>query len=725
MRPRLLILVLLLASVAAKAADLKVRVVDPRSTAVAGAQVAVYPAAGSRALGLQSSSAEGTAAFFELEPGEYRVEVLAPGFAPAELAVHVPTEIDVEVQLKVAGPEQTVVVTATRTPVPAEDSGASVALLDAQALEVMQPVSAGDAIRFISGAVVSANGQRGALTSLFVRGGESRYNKVLIDGVPVNDSDSFFDFGVVPMFEVDRIEMMRGADSALYGPDSMTSVIRLETRPGTTRVPELRFGAEGGNFDAARGFLSLSGVRHRFDYKVFGEQTVTDGQGINNEYSNAAQGANVGFAFTTRVRLRVRGRHSNNRTGVSSAWNFNRAPLLPPDQDQFARQNNSLASVELDVDSPARWQHHIRGFEYSHRLANQDLVADRGCDFQANIFFDCPFKTFSEFNRAGFEYQGEYAPRAWAHTVFGYLFDDEHGDLRDLLFGGPPTQGLRRNHAAYVEQIFPGARFSISGGLRYVHNESFGNKLVPRLAGLVTLARGTGLLAGTRLRFGVSQGIKAPDFLESFGNPSFFILPNPNLKAEQNLSLEGGVEQNLAGRWTVSAVYFHNSFRDQIDLPSLGPPQGIFVNLNKTLAHGAELELNGRVGRFTVRSGYTYLSTQVLEAPLDPARVGTALLRRPKHTGSLLLGYMGKRWGGDLAGSFVGRRPDSDFLGLGIDHAAGYALVNTGAWFAVNHYMTAYLNVENVLNRRYQEVVGYPALGVSFRAGMRFRVGGE
>src|SRR5919197_5727664 len=200
MRPRLLILVLLLAPVAAKAADLKVRVVDPRSTAVAGAQVAVYPAAGSRALGFQSSSAEGTAALFGLEPGEYRVEVLAPGFAPAELAVHVPAEIDVEVQLKVAGPEQTVVVTATRTPVPAEESGASVALLDAQALEVMQPVSAGDAIRFISGAVVSANGQRGALTSLFVRGGESRYNKVLIDGVPVNDSDSFFDFGVVPMF---------------------------------------------------------------------------------------------------------------------------------------------------------------------------------------------------------------------------------------------------------------------------------------------------------------------------------------------------------------------------------------------------------------------------------------------------------------------------------------------------------------------------------------------
>jgi outer membrane receptor protein involved in Fe transport len=93
-----------------------------------------------------------------------------------------------------------------------------------------------------------------------------------------------------------------------------------------------------------------------------------------------------------------------------------------------------------------------------------------------------------------------------------------------------------------------------------------------------------------------------------------------------------------------------------------------------------------------------------------------------------LLNYFGKRWGGDLAGSFVGRRPDSDFL-FGVipaqDHASGYALVNIGGWFAVNRYMTAYVNVENVLNRRYNEVVGYPALKANFRAGMRFRLGGE
>ena len=127
MRPARLLFVVLIASLdlAAHAADLNIKVVDPRSGVVAGAQVALYPANRSQPLRLQNSSAEGTAVF-GLEPGEYRVEVLAPGFAPYKAAVRVPQQTSVEVQLTVAGPEQTVVVTATRTPVPAEESGAAV-----------------------------------------------------------------------------------------------------------------------------------------------------------------------------------------------------------------------------------------------------------------------------------------------------------------------------------------------------------------------------------------------------------------------------------------------------------------------------------------------------------------------------------------------------------------------------------------------------------------------
>jgi vitamin B12 transporter len=125
-------------------------------------------------------------------------------------------------------------------------------------------------------------------------------------------------------------------------------------------------------------------------------------------------------------------------------------------------------------------------------------------------------------------------------------------------------------------------------------------------------------------------------------------------------------------------------------------------------------------------SAYNYTSTQILDAPgaSSPNATGDPLLRRPKHSGSLLLNYFARGWGGNLGGSFVGRRPDSDFLGLGYDHAAGYALVNVGGWYNVHPRITLYANIENLLNRHYEEVVGYPALFLNFRAGLRFRLGG-
>ncbi len=743
--PRLLFVVLIASlDLAAQTADLKIKVVDPRSAVVAGAQVALYPANSSQPLGFQNSSAEGTAVFVGLKAGEYRVEVLAPGFAPQKAAVRAPQQSSVEVQLTVAGPEQTVVVTATRTPVPVEESGASVALLDQQALENMQPVAASDALRFLPGAVVATAGQRGGLASLFVRGGDSRYNKVIVDGVPVNEPGGTFDFGVVPLTGVERVEFVRGPASVLYGSDAMTSVVQMWSATGHTRVPELRFGAEGGTFSSARGFGSVAGARGRFDYNLFGEQQNTEGQGVNDAYSSASQGANLGVLLSNRASFRLRTRHANSRSGVQNEWNFNGQPLLPPDTDAFARQNNLLASAELELAAPARWQHRFLGFEYRHTRLDQDTVPDRGCDPANFNFLDCFFVSPFAVNRAGFEYQGNYSPRNWARTTFGYQFEDENGSADSQFLTAdfsqfPPvpfigtshTRGLRRNHAVYGEEAVVRGRIALLAGVRYVHNQSFGDRAVPRAALSLLALRGGDVLSGTRLRFAYSEGIKEPRFEETFGiSGSFPTNPNPNLQPEQNRSLEAGVQQSIwGGKSSLAATYFNNLFRNQIAFQA-DPVTfiGQYFNVNRSLAHGAEVEFHSRLrSSLALDAAYVYTSTQILAAPgaSDPFQTGEPLLRRPKHSGSLLLNYFGKRWGGDVAGSFVGRRPDSDFLFLGVDHAAGYALVNMGGWFAVNRYMTAYLNVENVLNRRYNEVVGYPALKANFRAGMRFRIGGE
>jgi outer membrane cobalamin receptor len=671
-----------------------------------------------------------------MDAASYRARILAAGFAEQNLDMSSPTSEVVTVGLRLAPATETVNVSATRTLVPSSAAGADVEVLSAGQLEVMRPVAADDALQFLPGAVVSTAGQRGGLSSLFVRGGESTYNKVIVDGVPVNDPGGIFDFGVLPLEEADRLEFVRGSQSTLYGSDAMTSVVQVFTHSGSTPVPELRFGADGGNLGTANGYASLAGAHGRFDYNLFGDQFNTMGQGPNDDYSNSLEGGNVGVKLTDWAALRLRARHSNSATGVQSYWNFNGDPILPPDLDQRARQNNTLASAELTVAGPSRWQHRLTGFEYVLHRTNIQPVNQPGRVDPFGNQIDTPFHSITNINRAGFDYQGDYTERSWAQTTIGYEFEDENGttgSLPDSL-----SHGVRLNHAVYGQQLLTLGRLSIVAGARFVHNESFGNKAVPRIALGFTALRGGNFFSGTRFRFSYATGIKEPSFAQSFGNGGGFpVIPNPDLKPEQARSFEAGFEQKFSRNYSLTATYFNGLFRDKIDFNFLigaacPPPAafcGQYVNVNQAIAHGAELEFHGRpLAKLSLDGSYTYTSTQILEQPFafDPLLgPGQPLLRRPKHSGSLLLTYLSSRWGANLGGSFIGRRVDSDFLGYGIDHAAGYARVDLGGWYAITPRITAYVSLENAFDKAYQEVVGYPALGANVRAGMRFRIGGD
>ena len=716
---------------AASAAELKIKIVDPQSAAIAGAQVSLRNK-GSGPLRSATSTGDGIISFANLPDGEYDVEILAAGFARSTMSAKVPNPEPIIVPLQLAPATEVVVVTATRTPMPEDESGASVAVLDASRLEVMQPVAVSDALRFLPGTIVADSGQRGGLTSLFVRGGDSRYNKVLIDGVPVNDSGGTMDFGLIPVAEFSRIELARGPQSTLYGSDAMTSVVQTFSNTGSTAVPELRFGADGGNFHTAHGFLNISGARNRWDYNFFGDQFYTAGNGPNDEYSNSLEGANVGFQVNANTLLRVRTRHANSHTGVQGEWNFNGAALLPPDIDQQARTNDLLGSVQLDITGPSGWQHRLTGFEYNHRRQNEDTMPDRGCDPAAFVFLDCPFTAIDHFNRAGFDYQADLVERAWAHTTLGYELENENAFVGDANLP-PITHGVRLNHALYAQQVMQLRRLSIVAGGRYVHNATFGDKFVPKVAFSYLALRGGHFLSDTRLRFSYSTGVKEARFEESFASGPT-IVPNPHLKAEENRAFETGIEQSLvSGKYALSAVYFNNLFRNQIDFAIVNPITftGEYENIDKSFAQGAEIEFHARPkSRISLDAAYDYTSTQILlqPFPLDALHnPGQPLIRRPKHSAQLLASYLGHRWGANVGGNFVGRRADSDFFVLPtpVTHAAGYLQADVGGWYAVHPRITAYLNIENALDRRYNEVVGYPALPINFRAGLRFRVGGE
>ena len=737
-RVRVVLSCLFLGAVAL-AADLKVTVHSPSGDRVSGVQVSLFRANDNAGVAVQTTGGDGSVTFPRLADGSYRAVILAPGFAEQSVPVSVPGTDALEAQLKLATTPQTVVVSATATPATVEQSATSVDFLSSDQLTLLNPVSAADALSYMPGAIVSDAGQRGGLSSLFVRGGESNYNKVIIDGVPVNEPGGIFDFGAVPMDNVERVEMVRGPESTIYGSDAMTSTVQMWTATGNTRTPQIQFGADGGNFSTANGYAAIAGAHGIFDYNAFANEFTTQGQGINDAYSNALQGGNVGIRLSDNVGFRFRLRHANSYTGVPSDWWFNGNPVLPPDSDQFAHQNNFLASAAFTITGPGAWQHQITGFEYNHLRTNTDTVDD------PNRPFDSPYFNDARYNRAGFSYQGTWSPRSWAVTTIGDTFEDENGNI--LSTTPPPnetesfTHGVRINNYLFAQESIVWKRIIALAGVAWVHNASFGNRAVPRVSGSVQVWKGNQALSGTRLRAAFAEGIKEPSFEQSFGTGGTFpTLPNPNLKPEENYAVEAGFDQSLFGdKLAFTAIYFHNSFRNQIEYQFNDIDfTSQYVNINLSFAQGAEVELRGQIiNRLLLTAAYTYTSTQITQAPpCDPLSgcdpliygVGAPLLRRPKQAGTVLLTYTQPKWGATAGVVAVGRRPDSDFL-FGyispIYYAAGYARVDLGGWYSFTHHITAYANLNNAFDNHYNEVLGYPALGISVRAGMRFTFGGE
>ena len=538
-------------------------------------------------------------------------------------------------------------------------------------------MAASDALRVLPGAILSDSGQRGGISSLFVRGGESTYNKLIVDGVAVDTPGQTTDFGTIPLTEVDRLEFVRGAQSTLYGTDAMTSVIQVWTRTGSTTIPELRLAADGGNFGTATGSASLSGAWQHFDYNAFANQFATNGQGINNHYSNALQGANVGLALTDQVALRVRVRHTNSYTGLPGEFSFNgNDPIvtpdginfypLPPDPAEYSHQNNLLGSVELTIHQPSGWQHRLTAFDYLYRYHDVNLNGDPARVDGFGFPFDYPTLEYDHINRIGFEYQGDYSERTWAHTTFGYRVENENGMISNLAYDSF-TPGQRLEHDFYAQQQLTLGRLNVIAGARFIHNSDFGNTGVPRVALTLLALRGGDFFSGTRLRFTYATGFMEPALYQIADGPPYYV-PNPGLLPERTRAFEAGIQQNfLAGRWVFNATYFNNLFHDQIEFADNEEGIGQFFNVQQSLAHGAELQLQGKISsRILFNASYTNLSdrntSKLRSAPRQTSAIrsstpATRCSAAPNIPPPRSLTYWGNRWGGNLGGKFC--RPPS------------------------------------------------------------------
>ncbi|MEK6304304.1 MAG: TonB-dependent receptor [Acidobacteriota bacterium] len=741
-------------------------VVDPSGAKVAGARVSLRDASGTAVYEARTES-EGQFSIAGVAEGHYRVTAEAVGFTQAQEAnvdVRAGAEEAVTVRLAVAAISDQMVVTATRTETATSELAGSVTVLTSEGLRLENQSQISESLRVVPGLSVAQTGGRGGLTSIFARGGESDYNKVLIDGVAVNAAGGTFDFASLTTENIERVEVVRGPQSALFGSDAMTSVIQLITKRGTTQQPAFEFSGEGGSFDFHRETARLSGLANWFDYSASYGYQSTEGRFRNSDYLNRSASTNLGFRLNPSAELRVTARSNNNSLGVPGPT----ADLFA-DPDQRQRHRDIALGTALNLRSTSRWRHTAR-FVYSefesHNFdpASQDLTLPNTPPVPfGNTDFAFTFSDHQK--RAGFQYQTIAAITSSNLLTGGVDFEHESAVFDDGFSRVSPT---RNNLGIYVQDqaAFRGRLF-VTAGVRVERNTStvpedlraalialgssapsgdvgFGVSANPKIAAsFIARAHREGDAVGmTRLKASFGTGIKEPKLDEAF-SPSIFFLGNPKADPERATSFDVGITQEFFNRrGNVDLTYFDGRFRDQIafvfDPLTFGPislPDGTltnFINVERATARGIELTVAARpLLQLRVFGSYTFLhsNTESAFSVLSP-EIGQPLLRRARNSGSLEVSWAGLKYDLGLDGSFVGKRRDFDavtfarFIGGRPIFNDGYAKLNASGSYRAGRFVTLFARAENLLNQDYQEVLGFPAYRLNFSAGLRVRVGG-
>jgi vitamin B12 transporter len=313
------------------------------------------------------------------------------------------------------------------------------------------------------------------------------------------------------------------------------------------------------------------------------------------------------------------------------------------------------------------------------------------------------------------EYQGIWNYSAHDSLSFGYDFEQERG----ITNVTPP---LRNNHGLFVShQHNLGARLFLTESARLEDNSVFHRKATPRFALSYVLT------PTTRLKGSAGTGISEPSFLQNFASDPAFV-GNRDLRPERSRSFEAGIDQQLFGSvLAMDGTVFDNRFRDLIVFTPLAPPLiSTWVNLEGSRARGLETSARIRISKLRVRGEYTFLDTRVTASASPTSAstgIGQELPRRPRHSGALDVTAQFRRGFVNLNTTFVGERQDSDGVGFGIVRNPRYQKVDLGGSYAVRPSIDLIVRIENLLNRRYEEVLGYTALGRNVLAGLNVRWG--
>ncbi len=666
--PQLLASTLILFScISAHAASIRGQVVDTTGAKVTGANVVIV--CNGKPVASAVSTADGS---FEIDTGSegrFFLVVSANSFRQLQTPDFYAGQLDSVERKIVLEPEwvrQSIVVTATGTPTPQAQTGSATNVLSS--LDLEQRSDLAGALRIMPGVNVVQLGQRGAQTSLFVRGGGSDDNKVLLDGVDAGDLGSQFDFGSLSASGIESVEVYRGPNSNLFGSGAMTSVVSMTTPHGTTSFPSILLQGDAGNFNTSNERLEISGTRGRLDYLGAFNWLQTSNSLPLDQHHVATSTANLGWQPSANTQIRATAHYGVSATGVPNAWDFYQVADNATQKDQ-----QIFLSASIDNQTTASFHNSLRyglvrkreqlnlwsmsgnPVAYSNycygpaTLGNVVTIKGaNGYSATGQAVLDCStYHAQYVSNRDMVIYRGDVKITPHLMGLIGFQYQNERGAQPGSTYYSPVERQnydyIAAVHGDFKQRFF----YTLGGSLE--HYSLFGVQTSPRAGfSYYALRPRSGVFSGTRIQFNFGDAVREPKLTDQDASLYSFLLANGGQSTIQQLNIsqlaapyvrtyEGGIQQSfLSGHIIFSTNYFHNQFGREIEyvgldlipqlLPNLSPAQQqqlaailqanyayeLTLNSEAYRAQGVETSIESGIGKnLFFRGGYTYLDAVV------------------------------------------------------------------------------------------------------------------
>ncbi|HVG26722.1 MAG TPA: TonB-dependent receptor, partial [Acidobacteriaceae bacterium] len=597
----------LLLSTMAHAVVVRGRVTDPLGKPVPGARVQLIERGQVAAIGYATE--DGAYEIRSADAGRFTLLGSANGFLPAIGQEFYGGATDVmarDVVLSGSTVQEAVSVSATAIPTPVAQLTAPVTVLPGELLRTRVDVV--DTLRQAPGVFVEQSGQAGGVTSLFLRGGNSTANLVLIDGVPAGDIGGTFDYGTMSTTGVARMEVYRGPDSAIYGTDAGAGVVSFETPRGTTLRPVLNYSGDAGTLHTWRNEVTLGGTVRKLDYFGAFSRFDTSNALERNRFHAATSAGNLGYGFNGNTQLRFTIRNTVAAQGVPGAHDFYGISNDAKQSDQ-----DLYSGLTLENRTQSNWHNLVRyGIarkrEQQQQFTNVGTPIETafGVEYFGNVVTIRGANGYTATGRASFfqgtddqssnrdqlYFQSDWSPSPFFNALFGFRYDDERGSFNDAAYFEHRT--VERNNFEYNLQ-FQGqvkGRFSYSLGGAVEKNHLYGIAGTPRVGlAYVAVRPSRKVLHGTRLRANAATGVQEPTLALEYAGLYTQLLQAGDTAdiaryrigpqaAQRSRTYDLGIDQNILGdKLVLKAGYFHNVFDRQLEGVS-GKSLGQYFNVD-------------------------------------------------------------------------------------------------------------------------------------------------